>query len=696
MRHKGAALEEGYITCRKSMHEIERLTLLSLPEPKPLAKYWCKAPISACVMQVDGVRCDYRLTPPLARVGAHEDSEIRLVAPGVPNRGYYLHRTDDGIYFVDLLREHVSGWMTNDTRLVLAGNVITLSDELKETPDRADLRMEGSAGEDAPTLHIKMPDGTGIVTYKLSRSLTIVGRRRPSNIGLSSRTVSAVHCAIYWDRSAKALWAIDLLSREGTFLNGERISICQIRSNDQLVVGKYEISYSLTLKDRLRVVSAEVDSNEIYIGDDKKELTIAQFFGQDHAGNEFLPEEDSEGAMSAIGLPLPIANAPDTSAENFMRTDAMAAEKISGSSRDSQINSPHPIDGSGSISVFGGNGHPLHRHLAPRQNGRDLEGEAASQSDSELHLVFATQQQNQLLEELRHTREMIADLGQQVATLRTAIYSNHASSHSISSPLADDLPVSDDLDLHRIQMQEFLDALTQAKIAKTSTDSLCEQLDQIQNKREIVHQQQLQEFRSELLDKIDLLHQMQKKLDLRLDGKAAWIQSVTNALAEEVDRREALESNIAGMLSRFPNGETPPDSERTPIQLPEKPAEIVSEKIELTALAASTASATVSNLAPLPAPRVAPLTTMHSPSVAPAHELALPKPAEWSWAPRHAMTSIPANDNYACLVERVVASHERGMFARRVKKAAFATMVVVTCASMTYFGWEPIRQLFGW
>jgi hypothetical protein len=82
-------------------------------------------------------------------------------------------------------------------------------------------------------------DTSGLPGRQVKRVLTLMGRERGCKLRMSDPSVSRFHCSLVW--TWRGLWAIDLLSREGTRLNGERINWARLRDGDRLDVGQVPI-----------------------------------------------------------------------------------------------------------------------------------------------------------------------------------------------------------------------------------------------------------------------------------------------------------------------------------------------------------------------------------------------------------------------------------------------------------------------
>lgn len=64
---------------------------------------------------------------------------------------------------------------------------------------------------------------------------SVIGRSPEADARIEEAWVSRVHCAI--DREGQALLVRDLHSRNGTFVNGRRVEVTQLRPGDRLTVG---------------------------------------------------------------------------------------------------------------------------------------------------------------------------------------------------------------------------------------------------------------------------------------------------------------------------------------------------------------------------------------------------------------------------------------------------------------------------
>jgi hypothetical protein len=75
--------------------------------------------------------------------------------------------------------------------------------------------------------------------WKMTRRLVLVGRGDSARLRLRDQSVSELHLALVG--TPQGTWAVDLLSREGTFVNGSPIRSALLRDGDRLQAGCYEL-----------------------------------------------------------------------------------------------------------------------------------------------------------------------------------------------------------------------------------------------------------------------------------------------------------------------------------------------------------------------------------------------------------------------------------------------------------------------
>src|SRR5262249_26779558 len=146
-------------------------------------------------------------------------------------RTLYLHATEQGVFCVDL-RDHAkpaseqSGqWLASDASIVLDDY------SLQVTLDSPIEGRQGSAavssllarrGSNRPALSLRVTcKGGPKAKYRVHRALTVVGRDTTCGLNLAGTKVSSPHCLLYVEQGRT--WCVDLLSNNGTLLNGQRL-----------------------------------------------------------------------------------------------------------------------------------------------------------------------------------------------------------------------------------------------------------------------------------------------------------------------------------------------------------------------------------------------------------------------------------------------------------------------------------------
>ncbi|MHB1033368.1 MAG: FHA domain-containing protein [Pirellulales bacterium] len=211
--------------------------------------YWCRQRLIVTIDGPEG-RQVVATEKPFARIGCHQSSEIVLAEREARLRSLYLHATENGIYCASLLppwldRPRFNGWIVENEALSLGCYRITASfADGDQPPDSGlpDLLARGSTGPAAPELEVSARSHDQQPTRRrLNRCLTLVGRSEPANLCLGNRTVSRIHCVLYWD--GLALWVVDLLSGNGTRLEGRPVETALLGPGGSLELGDVQLRY---------------------------------------------------------------------------------------------------------------------------------------------------------------------------------------------------------------------------------------------------------------------------------------------------------------------------------------------------------------------------------------------------------------------------------------------------------------------
>jgi hypothetical protein len=207
---------------------------------------WCDEQLVVTVEGPPGTR-EIHVPKPYARIGWHPDSEIVLQGAHVAKRALYLHATPEGVFALNLDREeapldHHGRWVGSQEVLALGDfrlRVRLASGDRETVPDSDPVRW-GSASPPLPVVRIFC--GPLLKDKRRFRArLNVLGRRPQCALQLRGQRVSSFHAALFWDQ--RRLWCIDLLSGNGTFLNGNSIECAEVALGDRLEIGEFSLVY---------------------------------------------------------------------------------------------------------------------------------------------------------------------------------------------------------------------------------------------------------------------------------------------------------------------------------------------------------------------------------------------------------------------------------------------------------------------
>jgi FHA domain len=207
--------------------------------------YWCDEKLVVHIVGPEGER-EVVVEQPYAQVGAHSQSQVVLSGPGVGKRALLLLATEHGIYVLNLDMEDATleerGRWLNDTDSLLVGpyrltvRAASGQSPRQQVPDLVAVKSRLPI----PVVHVYC-DRLLKDRRRFRHPLSIVGRRPQCSLQLRGLEVSSFHCAMFWHN--QRLWCIDLLSSNGTRLNGEPLVCGELRLNDRLEVGEFGLLY---------------------------------------------------------------------------------------------------------------------------------------------------------------------------------------------------------------------------------------------------------------------------------------------------------------------------------------------------------------------------------------------------------------------------------------------------------------------
>lgn len=199
-------------------------------------------------------------------VGRGADCDLRLNHAEISRQHAYFQRIGDRIFCADLgsrTGTHWSdgatqaGWISPNEPVSMGPYSVTfepaphvlLSDseegEFIDGDDSSDLDPDLSLDDqitvNGESIYLDFVNaGPKIRRFHVGRDITLIGSGDGVKIRLSNPTVSSVHCAIV--RTPMGLWVVDLLSADGTIVNGQVEPIAQLRSGDEFQVGRFLVA----------------------------------------------------------------------------------------------------------------------------------------------------------------------------------------------------------------------------------------------------------------------------------------------------------------------------------------------------------------------------------------------------------------------------------------------------------------------
>lgn len=205
--------------------------------------FWCQGELSVEVRSSDFV-ANFVVHKPYARIGSHPHAEVRL--PGLEKRSLLLLAMNEGIVCrrLSLAEEPAPrcGLWPASQPVCLGDYRLTATLLLTATDRIAAQRPNEHADIRASSLPLRVTLGGREVSQRnLKPGLYIVGRASPSTLIIRRGMVSACHCVLYW--SGQAAWVIDLMSGNGTLLNGRCIEASPLSAGDELRVGEAVLTF---------------------------------------------------------------------------------------------------------------------------------------------------------------------------------------------------------------------------------------------------------------------------------------------------------------------------------------------------------------------------------------------------------------------------------------------------------------------
>jgi pSer/pThr/pTyr-binding forkhead associated (FHA) protein len=185
-------------------------------------------------------------------VGRHPRACISLADKRVGLRHLYLQVLDGQVYGIDLgsragvfrgLVRFSTGWAAPGSFFRLDPYHVSI--DFRRGPNA------GSFSSDDPVSHRSDPSAFPALSadvlvgnvrqtrWKMTRRLVLVGRDPSARLRLRDESISRFHAALVG--TPHGVWVVDLLSREGTWVNGTKVPYARLVSGDRMRVGCYDL-----------------------------------------------------------------------------------------------------------------------------------------------------------------------------------------------------------------------------------------------------------------------------------------------------------------------------------------------------------------------------------------------------------------------------------------------------------------------
>jgi pSer/pThr/pTyr-binding forkhead associated (FHA) protein len=191
------------------------------------------------------VRCVFE--QPCVMIGRDLGNDLRLDHDQVSRRHAYLQLLAGRLFCIDLgsrtglwwgKRTRTAAWL--DAPVNIGPYRLHLPDRLASGPQQGldwnPLETPAADQRDLPHVTLQIFEGSRPTLHPLDRVLTLTGRSTACKVQVANFSLSRYHCSFLLTPSG--VWVIDLLSREGVFVNGQRVKWACLRPGDQLELGK--------------------------------------------------------------------------------------------------------------------------------------------------------------------------------------------------------------------------------------------------------------------------------------------------------------------------------------------------------------------------------------------------------------------------------------------------------------------------
>jgi pSer/pThr/pTyr-binding forkhead associated (FHA) protein len=219
------------------------------------------------------VRCVFE--QPCVMIGRDSGNDLRLDHDQVSRRHAYLQVIGGRVFCMDLgsrtglwwgKRTRNSGWL--DSPMHIGPYRLQLPDRPASGPQQVidwnPLETPAADQRILPRVSLEVFDGSRPTTHTLDRVLTFAGRSTACKLQVPNVSLSRYHCSLLL--TAAGVWIVDLLSREGTVVNGQRVKWALLRPGDRIEMGKVQVvvHYDGTVPDVQAISAPAVNGDRFH------------------------------------------------------------------------------------------------------------------------------------------------------------------------------------------------------------------------------------------------------------------------------------------------------------------------------------------------------------------------------------------------------------------------------------------------
>ncbi len=190
-------------------------------------------------------------------IGKGEDCDLRLPHTEVSRQHAYFQIINERIYCADMSSRTGTHWSNGasqagwvDEHEAVSIGPYSLTFEPAPQLFDAERAEDEFASDDSPQDNEFLAGsecfldflnaGQDVRRYRVTRDVTLIGSGDAAKVHLAHPSVSKAHCSIV--RTGTGLWLVDLLSDDGTIINGHVDALAPLRSGDEFQVGRFLVS----------------------------------------------------------------------------------------------------------------------------------------------------------------------------------------------------------------------------------------------------------------------------------------------------------------------------------------------------------------------------------------------------------------------------------------------------------------------